>query len=765
MPNYDFATLLSSIDFELLSKDLLESRLKLEFQTFSEGADGGIDLLCEKDDQKIVVQCRRYKIGSYAALKSSLLNEELPKVKKIKPSRYIITTSVKLTLKKKKEILKIFNPYIKTTNDIYGYEDLNSLLTKFPEIEKAHIKLWATSAAMMESILRSPQHKIAKEELDRTFRAAKLYVKNESFEEAIKILKEQRVCIIAGAPGIGKTTLARMIMLYFHTAKFDLVKIESNISEARDGDFTDKPKFYYYDDFLGQTSSSDKLEKNEDQKLLDFMQSVNESQNSVFVLTTREYILNQSKARYEKINRASFDHNLCVIDLDKYSRKIRAEILFNHLHFSSLHKSFIKKLIKDKTYIKIVDHENYNPRIIEILTTPKHCHGKQADEYSDFFLESLDNPENIWDDAFQNQLSDEAKHLLLTLVTLPLKVTTDNLKEAFESLHKEICLLYSIPNNPQAFKRAIKETEGSFINMEELNTGSYIEFYNPSVRDYMKAYIIKHEDYIPHLIKNAFFFEQTQRLTAFLLENNDPKKTTLLDNFSKEIHDTLLDRIDSPVCSRIIKYSGHNNYTVSNRATSKTNKFVTIAQLLDRKSANASEDALVNHCHDLLSQLQNKPVTSLDFVQNILKLSNTNFSLNPAFLALTLKIKETLMIAPSFDDLNCLQMLYENDCGGFSVADLKDIQDLMKEDLELHTEEITLNFDDPEEMREAKYILESLGKTFNIDVDSEVQEIEQQAQEKEEEHQYENWDGGYIKDTSTLEKFSTDQIQQMFSKL
>jgi broad-specificity NMP kinase len=111
----------------------------------------------------------------------------------------------------------------------------------------------------------------------------------------LEILKAHRICIISGLPGIGKTTLARMLLLYFFEKNFDVVKIESDISEARALGYHNKPRFYYYDDFLGQTAQADKLNKNEDQKLLDFMAGVRDSNESVFVLTTREYILNQAK--------------------------------------------------------------------------------------------------------------------------------------------------------------------------------------------------------------------------------------------------------------------------------------------------------------------------------------------------------------------------------------------------------------------------------------------------------------------------------------
>ena len=126
-----------------------------------------------------------------------------------------------------------------------------------------------------------------------------------------------------GFTGDRKDNASANATLYFFDRQYDLVKIESDISEARAVAYHNQPRFYYYDDFLGQTAQADKLNKNEDQKLLDFMASVRDSKDSVFVLTTREYILNQAKLHYEKWDRENFDHRTCIIDLAKYSRRIR----------------------------------------------------------------------------------------------------------------------------------------------------------------------------------------------------------------------------------------------------------------------------------------------------------------------------------------------------------------------------------------------------------------------------------------------------------
>jgi len=282
MANYDFTSSLSPLDFELLSKDLLEAELQISLENFREGKDKGIDLrYAPQNEQNVIVQCKRYT--TFANLKSVMKNEELVKVQALSPSRYILTTSVALSPQEADELKTILSPFVLSTGDIFGQSRLNSILDKHPEIERRHIKLWVGSAGVLDSILNAGTHIVTQEEIERTIGAARMYVRNPSFDEALKILKEQQVCIISGLPGIGKTTLAQMLLLYFLKRKFDIVKIESDISEARKVGYSTKRRFYYYDDFLGQTAQADKLNKNEDQKIIDFMRSIHESKGSLLV--------------------------------------------------------------------------------------------------------------------------------------------------------------------------------------------------------------------------------------------------------------------------------------------------------------------------------------------------------------------------------------------------------------------------------------------------------------------------------------------------
>jgi hypothetical protein len=99
MADYDFTACLSPLDFELLSKDLLEAELGIKLEIFREGPDKGIDLRyapahrnegrkvilpsskVARMSPELIVQCKRY--SDFSHLKSVLKNEEYAKIVKL----------------------------------------------------------------------------------------------------------------------------------------------------------------------------------------------------------------------------------------------------------------------------------------------------------------------------------------------------------------------------------------------------------------------------------------------------------------------------------------------------------------------------------------------------------------------------------------------------------------------------------------------------------------------------------------------------------
>src|SRR5882724_11921926 len=145
MSKYTFHSL-SDADFEDLVCDLFRASLGAPFQMFTKGRDSGIDLLHGKSSRGgTVVQCKHYCRSKFANLKSKITTEEVSKVANLKPSRFILVTSLGLTPQNKEDLLGVLAPFCKGIDDIYGQDDINALLREHPAIEEAHYKLWLTS--------------------------------------------------------------------------------------------------------------------------------------------------------------------------------------------------------------------------------------------------------------------------------------------------------------------------------------------------------------------------------------------------------------------------------------------------------------------------------------------------------------------------------------------------------------------------------------------------------------------------------------------
>lgn len=156
MANYDFSTL-NDRDLEELARDILSTKLGLDFQSFKPGPDKGIDLRFAtiNDENEIIVQVKHLLGSGVIALKSILKTEELPKVVTLNPKRYIVVTSLSLSPQDKESIKNTFSPYILSTQDILGKNDLNNFLRNNPNIEEQHFKLWLSSSNIFKRILKN----------------------------------------------------------------------------------------------------------------------------------------------------------------------------------------------------------------------------------------------------------------------------------------------------------------------------------------------------------------------------------------------------------------------------------------------------------------------------------------------------------------------------------------------------------------------------------------------------------------------------------
>ena len=514
MSAYDF-TGLSPSDFELLCQDLLSVNLGVPLQTFTTGRDKGIDLRhAPVNGKDWVVQCKHFARSGFAKLRSHLATKELPKIKKLKPSRYILATSVGLSPDNVDELFGVLSPYCQSKHDIIGMDDLNSLLRNNPTVEKAHFKLWLTSEAVLSRVLHNDvfvQSLLTEEEIKQRLG---LYVHTESFDAARRKLEDERVCILSGVPGVGKTTLAELLLVEYLAHGWEVIAIHQNVKEGQRLFRSDKDakQVFYYDDFLGQISTGEKLGKNEDRALLQLVQSVSRTANKRFILTTREYILAQAKIEHEHLARSRIDLHQFVVSCDDYSDLDKARILANHLYFARVPQEHIAALVAERTYHDIISHRNYNPRIIEWMTQVAETSACRPKAYPSVFLDRLDNPSDLWTHAFENQISEAARHLLLVLGSCGDGILVSDLQEAFDSFNLGRGKRHGFQTTPSSFRKALNELEGNFVRIERTSSELVVSCHNPSILDFLDQRFSENSEEVNDILRFAVFFEQVQRL-------------------------------------------------------------------------------------------------------------------------------------------------------------------------------------------------------------------------------------------------------------
>lgn len=492
--------LLSPLDFELLVRDLLQDEFEILLESFGPGRDSGIDFRFAQGTDATIVQVKHYLESGYRKLVAAA-KKELPKVIKLRPSRYIFATSLPLSPNQKNELLQAMPGVLLQAADIISREDIDNLLTRHPRVLRQHLKLWLTNTQTLERIVHASIYNRTDAELEVVKGNISRYVHSKSVADAEAILERRGSLIISGHPGVGKTTLMRMLMC-LHLEQGWQVFVVEDLKEAMEVFNSGEKRLVVFDDFLGQVSLNTDTIRSVDRSLLRFLERVQKQKDLRFILTTRDYLLSQAQQESDRLKSPEINAAELVLNVGAYTRSIRSQIVFNHIYFSALTTPEKRQLLGDGYYLKVIDHPNFSPRIIELVTSDSYL-ALQGKSIREVASNVLANPAVLWETPYEQHLSADTQRLLQALFFCHYAMSIDRLEASFARICAGSSLHLSQPIEPSRFRRALKPVEGSMIAISNRRAS----FSNPGIKDFLTSVILSDRLFWPLLSRFSTFAE------------------------------------------------------------------------------------------------------------------------------------------------------------------------------------------------------------------------------------------------------------------
>ncbi|MFZ7102419.1 MAG: restriction endonuclease [Peptococcaceae bacterium] len=533
MPNYDFHSLLEPLEFQDLVCDIVQLRDGIFLETYKEGRDSGIDGSYTDKNKKIIVQAKRYR-QNFKKLYYDLQHIELPKVRKLNPDRYILGVSLDFQPGEKEKIAKLFEGYMTDTGDILSRKDINRLLKDpaYERIELAYPKLWLPSLTIFEKTLKKSVYravyKESVEELKEAIKTSKIFVPTRIYRKALHEWSRNHVIVISGEPGVGKTTMAYLLALaYLQPDNLDGFIWANSIHDIYAMLEDEQKQVIILDDFWGSIFHDDYTRRNDENRLDKLIRRIIESDGKKrLILTTREYILQQGLQKHPAL-KETLDQYALICTMEEYGEDEKASILFRHLYASNLDYEYVDYLFAKCNWL--VNHRNYNPRVLAIFLAQESGKACSPQEYYDELCDYFDNPSAFWKAIFVD-LSQEAQIVAMLLLISSTPMRLSDMACCYQKYIRNCTTQTTVKNLGDTIAELEKTMIKSFYSKEE--EAVLLRFSMPAVQDFLYQHMEENnEQCIPLVLQCCTFYNQLQ----FLLEHQSM-------NCSKRIADLIVEQ-------------------------------------------------------------------------------------------------------------------------------------------------------------------------------------------------------------------------------
>lgn len=413
-----------------------------------------------------------------------------------------------------KEIYDMFSGFMESDQNIITLKEIDEFL-QMPEnsdIVRKHYKLWLYASNILNEIFNQDIFIDCEALLSDIDEESKYFVQTEIYEQCIEHLDKHGLLMITGGPGVGKTITSKMLVLYFATQGFrvryttngDITDIKKSLSSEKEC-----KEIVLLDDCLGQHYFN--MKHTQENELLSLIKYVKLSKNKKLILNSRITIFNEAKERSIEFNTFFQEKKIrnFTICIDEITPLEKAKIFYNHLIYKRIPKEYYNNIKSDKNYMRIVQHSNYTPRIIEHVTYATNYLKVAPTEYFNYIIKNISNPNDIWKNEFERRLQEVDRAFISTLYSLTdTNVEYEVLKKCFDSRLSQMNNIdYTVDN----YESILSRLNQSIINIIDNKGNMHIGVINPSVNDYMKSVFDRNKLELNEVRRSISNYKQLER--------------------------------------------------------------------------------------------------------------------------------------------------------------------------------------------------------------------------------------------------------------